>query len=655
MRLPIEGKARWCALVLIACLTGCGSDGGELNPYKVPTGCNPLAPYADCLLPYPSDYFLVADASLPSGSRVRLSEQATIYTPADHLTADPTSVYPTDGFSIAGPILAVFPAGVDSANLVFHTGDVFASLLPASPTLLLDAETGEPVLHFAELDPMAETDDRRALLIRPLVRLENQRRYIVAIHDLAGPDGGPLSAPEGFRRIRDGLTKGDPILGPLAERYESGIFPLIESFGVSRDSLQLAWDFTTESEENVTGDMLAVRQMVIEYFRSHTPEISITEVTDDVDEKIFRRVDGELSVPLYLEDADPGARLFRDTTGRVAQNGMAQVPFTMLIPRSLAARTPGDPPARVMQYGHGFFGERDGESELGHIEDTLETNGFVYVAADWWGMSRPDVFLVIDAIASRPSEIADFTDRLHQAMANFIALAYAVQGPLLERPEIQVDGRPLYDPDQLYFYGNSQGHILGGTYLALSPQIDRAVLGVGGASLTLMMFRALPFASFLEFINMYLPDPLDTQKFMALTQTTFDRIDPITYAPHVLADTYPGGPAARRVLMHMGLNDTQVPNLATWYHARALGLKLMRPTPAQVPGLDEADYPLDGSGLVEFDLGASPPPPEARPADEDSGVHSHVRELPAVIRQIDLFLRPDGRIEQTCDGVCDPE
>jgi hypothetical protein len=655
MRLPTKVWLPGCVFILVAFLCGCGSEESDLSPYKVPEGCNPLAPYADCLLPYPTDYFLVADDSMPSGSRIRLTEQATVYTPADHLPADPTSVHPADGFSPAGPILAVFPAGVDAGNLVFHTGDVFASLLPSSPTVLLDAETGEPVLHFAELDPMAESDDRRALFIRPLVRLENQRRYVVAIHDLEGPGGGPLSAPEGFRRIRDGLTGGDPILGPLAVRYESGIFPLIEDFGISRDSLQLAWDFSTESEENVTGDMLAVREMVMDYFSSHVPEISITQVTDDVDQKIFRRLDGTVEVPLYLEDADPGARLFRDAQGRVAQNGLTQVPFTMLIPRSLAARAPGDPPARVLQYGHGFFGERDSESELGHLEDTLEDDGFVFVAADWWGMSRPDVFLVIDAIASRPSEIADFTDRLHQAMANFIALAYAVQGPLLERPEIQVDDHPLYDPDQLYYYGNSQGHILGGTYLALSPQIDRAVLGVGGASLTLMMPRALPFASFMEFINMYIPDPLDTQKFMVLTQTTFDRIDPITYAPHLLSNTYSKGPSARRLLMHMGLNDTQVPNMATQYHARALGLKLMQPSPTQVPALTEAAYPLDGSGLVEFDLGAAPPPAEARPADEDSGVHSHVRELPAVIQQIDLFLRPEGQIEQTCEGVCDPE
>ena len=34
---------------------------------------------------------------------------------------------------------------------------------------------------------------------------------------------------------------------------------------------------------------------------------------------------------------------------------------------------------------------------------------------------------------------------------------------------------------------------------------------------------------------------------------------------------------------------------------------------------------------------------------------SGVRQLDAAQRQIDAFLRPDGRIEQFCDGPCDPE
>jgi len=36
-------------------------------------------------------------------------------------------------------------------------------------------------------------------------------------------------------------------------------------------------------------------------------------------------------------------------------------------------------------------------------------------------------------------------------------------------------------------------------------------------------------------------------------------------------------------------------------------------------------------------------------------VHRGVRRLGASMRQIDAFFRPDGRIEATGDGPCDPE
>jgi len=652
---------RWSWLFLTlsaACLPGCGSSADTNHapgPYHIPEGCNPLAHKGDCLLPYPTDYFMVNDAELPSGRRVELTEEAKVYTPVDHWEADPTSVYTADGFSHASPILAVFPEGVDPGGLIFFTGDVFESLTSTSTTSLLRADTGEPVLHFAELDPCAESDERRALVIRPLVRLENETRYIVAIHGLTGHDGELLKAPEGFRRIRDAQAARHEVLGPLAERYETDIFPVIEQFGLERDSLQLAWDFTTESQELVTRDLLAVRRQVIDYFSENEPQVSIDEVTDDYSELIYRRVEGNIQVPLYMEDAEPGARLHRDGAGKITRNGIAEFPFTMLIPRSVASRAPGSPPARVLQYGHGFFGARAKESEIGHLDDTLQRAGFVFIAADWWGMSEKDVFIVIDKIASAPSEIPVFTDRLHQGMANFIALAYAVKGPLASRPEIQVDDEPLYDPQELYFYGNSQGHILGGTYAALTPHVDRVVLGVGGAALTLMMFRARPFASFLGLIESYIPDPLDIQKFIAVSQSAFDRTDPITYAPYVLSDTYADGPAQRRVLMHCAIGDTQVPNLATHLHARALGLSHLEPVPRDIAGLEKVAAPFDGSALVEFDFGVDPLPEEACPPAEESGVHTTVRELEAAVDQIDLFCNPDGAIEATCDGICDPE
>ena len=59
---------------------------------------------------------------------------------------------------------------------------------------------------------------------------------------------------------------------------------------------------------------------------------------------------------------------------------------------------------------------------------------------------------------------------------------------------------------------------------------------------------------------------------------------------------------------------------------------------------------------MEFDFGIDPLPGiEARPPEEENEVHNRLNSLDAAQRQVDRFLRPDGLVEQTCDGPCDPE
>ncbi|MFH1532409.1 MAG: hypothetical protein ABIK09_16920 [Pseudomonadota bacterium] len=626
----------------------------EVRSGDIPAGCNPLASAWDCLLPYPSDFFLVDDASLPSGRRVVITGAARLERP-DGKFVEPYLMHPADGFSHHPPILALFPGGVDPDDLVFHTGDVAASLGQDCTTVLLEAETGERVLHFAELDPRAEDDAHRALLIRPLVRLQNGTRYIVAIRGLRDQDGVEIEAPSGFRRIRDGEVAGDPVLGPIAQRYESDLFPALEAAGLDRSGLQLAWDFTTETEEFVTGDMLAIRADLIERLEKAPPVVTILSVTDDVNDRVLREIEGTIRVPLYVDSDEPGARLNRDAAGHVIAVGETEVPFSLLIPMSVQDPE-GQGSARVLQFGHGFFGGRD-EIGSGWLEEFADRFGFVLAAVDWWGMSEEDVEPILDAIIYEPSDLMLFTDRLHQGMANQIALAFALAGPLAEAPEVWIDGAAAYDPSQIYFYGVSQGGILAGTYAALAPLTDRVVLGVGGASFTFMMFRSANFGSFLFLLETFVDGPFDAQKWVALLPTTFDRIDPITYAPHVIRDLYPDGPLERWILMQNAIGDTAVTNLASHLEARALGVKLLQPSPRPIAFLDPVEAPTDGSAIVEFDFGVPEPLPGTEatiPLNGNEG-HDALRKLDASMRQIDGFLRPNGTIEHTCEGPCDPE
>ncbi len=636
------------ALLCAIALWGCSSPERALEPLAVEPGCNPIAVTpgrpGDCLLPYPSDFFRGADGRVAIAPAAQLHDKSGA--PIDLLARRPPA-----GFSPGSQILALFPGGVDDANLAGASADATVTLGEGSPTVLLD-ESGQRVLHLAELDPRALDDDRRALVIRPLVRLKDAVRYVVAIRRLRAKDGSAVPAPEGFRRLRDGEAGGDPALRPLVARYEAGVFAPLAKAGIDRAELQLAWDFTVRPRADATADMLAVRDGTLAYYGTHPAKLTLVSVVDAPDAYTARRLELTLEVPLFLEASGPLAALHRDASGSPAPNGTVEVPLSVWLPKSVAARPPNGPPARLVQFGHGFFGSR---AEVGdYFSQIADERGFVVVAADWWGMSAADKDPVASTLVSDMAKALGFGDRVHQSMANFLAVSLAVDALAL-LPELTPGPKPPFDAGATYYYGNSMGHILGGLYVALSPRIARAALLVGGVDWSFIMFRSRPFLGFLTFVALVLPDWLDQQKFAVLAQGELDRIDPLVYLPWLL-QPLGGTPKARRLLMQIGIGDASVPNLAAHLQARSLGIGLLQPSPRQVAGIAPVKAPLDGSALVEIDYGIHPlPDAKAVASVDDTPVHEAVRRSKPAQEQIDRFFRPGGKIEATCSGPCDPD
>lgn len=635
----------------------CSDDDGPSNTNPVVAlDCNPLASEWDCMLPYPSDFYLVPDERFASGSRVVIPN--TVAPLNQHeIPVNPLAVHPPDGFSRLPVLLSLFPFDVDDSNLVFHTDDVYESTGPDSPTVLMEADTGLRVLHFAELDPRAIKDDRRAFIIRPMVRLEEQTRYIVAIRRLVTNAGEPVPAAPGFLRLRDATAASHTVLSGLQEHYELNIFPALADAGVDRAELQLAWDFTTGSVEHTQKALLQMRELAMADMEATPPVVTVADATGpDVyeDGTIFRRVRGTIQVPRFVENDYPGAMITRDADGDVVQNGYAEVKFVVLIPTSVAEATPIQP-ARVVQFGHGFFGGT-GETEGGFVRRLANDHGYVIIGINWWGQETADIPDVIGDIMDDTSNAGNFTDRTHQGLINQIGVTYALKGGLMDAPEMQVDGTRIYDPDQIYYYGISQGSILGMTYVALSPHIEKAVFGVGGCSLPFMMFRSSNFAQFLVVIEVSVEDYLDQQKTVAMLHPVFDRKDPISYVDHIIDNIFPGGPGSRQMLKQIGIGDAQVPNLASHLCARIIDLPLLTPTPRSIFAISEAPGPLP-SAMVEFDFHIPEPLPGvyATPPTETNEAHEGVRRTAAGQAQIEAFFHPDGMIENFCDGPCDPE
>ena len=163
---------------LLPLLLGCTQE--EEVAYGPLSDCDPVAP-TQCGLPFPSTFYMAEDATSETGWRVNLGP-TTLPINANDIQPDPWTWNERDGWTVAGPIMAHFPDM--SLDGVAGHDDIGSSLLDDSPILVINAETGERVAHFAELDMSHDDDTQRMLLIYPAAPLDYGTRYLVAIRGL---------------------------------------------------------------------------------------------------------------------------------------------------------------------------------------------------------------------------------------------------------------------------------------------------------------------------------------------------------------------------------------------------------------------------------------------------------------------------------------
>lgn len=597
-----------------------------------------------CLLPYPSSFFLATDATTATGLRVALPKAAM---PRNILSIpiDPTPYSSLDGFSPGSPLITAFPGGVDlDASHVATIDTPQRSLDPDSPTVLVDVTSGERVVHFAELDSHATRPERQAFLIRPAVRLHEGHRYIVAIRSLIDPHGTPVPPTRAFASLRDRTTSPLQAVEGRRAGFEQ-IFAELDGYGIDRSSLVLAWDFTVASTRSLTGRMLAVRDRGLAINGDGAPPFEVTSVDENPGGGLWRRVRGSFVAPSFLRE-DGGGKLRIGPDGLPAAAGTLRVPFVVHIPRAALRR-----PARASVYGHGLLEDRN-EIEEDYLQQFASEANFVFASTNWTGMAKDDLLQMVLALPDL-SRFAAIPDRLQQAALHFILLGrllVAADG-FATSPAFQHDGAPVIDRRHLYFYGNSQGAVLGAFYLAVSPDTTRGVLGVGASNFSFLLERSLGFAPLSTVVDLFYRDELDRVLVYPLLQQLWDRAEGQGYQSHLLADPLPGTPV-KKVLLQVGWNDALVSHRAAEIQARSLGLWMPRPSVHPVYGVRDVVAPFDGSAFVPYDLGAADVPATNRFPEVDNGVHEAVRRLPAAQAQIDAFLRPDGKVVNFCPGPC---
>jgi hypothetical protein len=614
--------------------------------------CEFLDP-TECLLVWPSDHLTTLDPSTDTGRRLDL-QVASMPRNTSGISIDPLEFNRSDGFSPGTMIVARVP-GIDLDETgAPPLGDLSRSLEPDSPMVILDATTGERHPFWAELDPNAPDERSRALMLRPAVNFAEGHRYIVALRGLRNAGGQHIEANTVFSAYRDAMPTGIAHVEGRRPAMES-IFSTLSAAGIARQDLYLAWDFTVASQRSLAERMLHIRDDSFAALGAAAPGFAVTgvqEMTPAEDSEIARRVEGTLSVPLYLNGTGATGSTFNWGAGGMPQrNGSITASFSCRVPRSASAADP----ARISLYGHGLLGSRS-EVNAGNVRLFANEHNIVFCATDWIGMSGGDLLTVV-GILQDMSKFPQLADRVQQGILNTLFLGRLMKHPsgLASHAAFRDGTAPLIDTSELFYDGNSQGGIIGGAATAVAQDWTRAVLGVPGMNYSLMLRRSSDWPAYASIFEANYTDRLDQTLILAMIQTQWDRAEANGYAHHMTTDPYPGTPH-HQVLLHVAFGDFQVPMWSAEIEARTIGAHLRQPAlaPGRHPDVNPffgipavpTDEAFTGSVLVYWDSGTPPPPSTEQHPTAGGDPHSRPRAQAAARVQKSEFF--DGVFVDVC-------
>lgn len=589
-----------------------------------PRGCNPLTnPGISCLLPFPSDFFHsktwdpTAPPSLTLSNTSMPDDTAAI--PIDPVAGGYNSA---EGFSPLGPILSYIPGLDILGSSLPPLWNIPFSVTPGCNSVLLRVSDGKPQLHWVELDHSGDDSGtqlyERTLLAWPAARLADGEEYIVAFRNLTDGEGMRITPSDGFSALLTGAPTANPALEALRPSYVA-IFAALEGAGWSKSSLTLAWKFTTNTQANMTARFLHMRDDAFARIAAGGGvKYHITGSTESPAANTSRRIHGSFSVPCYLPyNAIPAldSKLNLDpATGLPTFFNMVDFDFEVVIPNSVAA---GGKPAKVLQYGHGLFGDH-GEVEENYLATFGEEHGYVLAATDWIGLSEYDEATVVVMIAGGGGGFSDFRivpDRLHQGMLNALVLMKLItQSAFTRDPLVTYGGASVIStlPSDWHYTGNSQGGIMGSVYMAASTDVVRGLVGVGGGPYALLLPRSSDFSALFDLLKIRYPRSMDRMGILAIMQLLWDRMDPAGWAGYVSGTPPPlPGTPSHRVVHHYGLGDHQVTWLGAHAIAASMGAVMFESNVVEgnetlagyFPFVKDTDVVTEGNVIVGFDFG----------------------------------------------------
>ncbi|MDX1669969.1 MAG: hypothetical protein R3194_11170, partial [Limnobacter sp.] len=362
----------------------------------------------------------------------------------------------------------------------------------------------------------------------------------------------------------------------------------------------------------------------------------------------FRTINGSIDVPCYLNTpgcAPAGSLVYQpDTSGFYGDGLPDAVPmsimkatFTCRVPKSIFDYTENNGvleynyndvthPARVSLYGHGLLGSKGEVNNGTHVKWASREANLMFCAMNWTGFATEDVGTAVAGLVDM-NNFPRFIDRQLQGMLNWLVLQEAIvaapgKGGFADQDAFKVNGELVYQLDYtdtgetqggIFYDGNSQGGIMGGALVAVSPRICKGILGVPGMNYSTLLRRSKDFQAerpieegvqqtatsgdlavgYSDAFDTSYDEPMDQAFLMSLIQMIWDRGETNGYAKflspgnalpsHPITGATPGeAQCDKDLLLHVAFGDHQVTHTSAEVMARTA--KMVRVENAPGPG-----------------------------------------------------------------------
>lgn len=607
---------------------GCGEAGGEgdgvIALFELPRGGATSEFYA---LPFPNDLRRDADGTIQLAGHAR----------PNALLGDYLDVFETlDGFGVSSAAFFRFSAPINPASL------------PATPEASREADAS---VYLVDVDPDSPTRGTRtplklrfepragegigenwlSVLPYPGFPLRGATTYAAVVtRRVTAPDGSAVGRSTDWSAVV-GEGSGGPMDGDEdaeVERARRVYAPLLawldEPGGDGRDDVAAAAVFTTMDPTALIGRARAVlyRDRAAPVARDvvmHSTQAGYVLWTGVYDGPTFQTGTVPYAVP-------PAGAIELDAAGDPVLQGDVPIRFAVSIPTGRTRPATGWP---VVLYAHGTGGDylsfhRDGTARR------LAGEGLAVLSIDQImnGARNPNGSPELDFFNFQ-NPVAALNNARQAAIDNFTLVR------LIGTLRI---GDETFDPENVAYFGHSQGGITGPPFLAWEPGVRGAVLsGAGGLIYLSLLLKTQPI-DIPSIVSAVIRDqPLDEfNNFLALVQAFIDAADPVSYG-RMLVDEPPPGVGPKHIYQSEGLTDTYTPLPSIEALGVALGLQPARPVLADVPGfalrrLSPLDAPIAGnlSGTTGVFV-------QYRAASGDDG-HLVVFDVPEAQRQHAAFL-----------------